>query len=253
MTRGGSSRGFLATLPGAVTSGILTSADSAGNVVTTGRGEAAGLGEAVQQQMADTADAEIRVVPANEASWDDLQAVMGRHGEASRCQCQWFKIRDKDWQSVPVAERSVRLRAQTGCGSPDTRSTSGLIAYLGGEPAGWCAVEPRTAYVRLLRMRVPWAARTEDKNDDAVWAVTCFVTRTGFRRRGISRALARAAVDFARERGARAIEGYPMITQPGQEFSWGELYVGSRSIFAEAGFTEVSRPTLRRVVMRIDL
>jgi hypothetical protein len=28
--------------------------------------------------------------------------------------------------------------------------------------------------------------------------------------------------------------------------------VGSRSIFADAGFTEVSHSTLRRVVMRID-
>jgi GNAT superfamily N-acetyltransferase len=90
------------------------------------------------------------------------------------------------------------------------------------------------------------------KTDDGVWAVTCFVTRTGFRRRGVSRTLVRAAVDFARERGPRAIEGYPMIIQPGEEFSWGELYVGSRGIFADAGFTEVSRPTARRVVMRID-
>ena len=39
----------------------------------------------------------------------------------------------------------------------------------------------------------------------------------------ISHALARAAVDFARERGARALEGYPMITE-GEEF-----IVGSRS------------------------
>jgi GNAT superfamily N-acetyltransferase len=82
--------------------------------------------------------------------------------------------------------------------------------------------------------------------------VTCFATRTGYRRRGISRALARAAVDFARERGARALEGYPMITQPGKEITWGEVHVGSRSIFADAGFTEVSRPSLRRAVMRID-
>lgn len=79
-----------------------------------------------------------------------------------------------------------------------------------------------------------------------------FITRKGFRRRGISRALARASIDFARQRGASALEGYPMITQPAQEVTWGELHVGSRSIFAAAGFTEVSRPSLRRVVMRID-
>ena len=74
----------------------------------------------------------------------------------------------------------------------------------------------------------------------------------GHRRRGVSTALARAAVDFAKARGARALEGYPMITEPGEEITWGEMNVGSRSIFAAAGFTEVSRPTPRRVVMRID-
>ena len=82
--------------------------------------------------------------------------------------------------------------------------------------------------------------------------MTCFVTRAGFRRRGISRALARAAVDFARERGARALEGYPMIDEPAQGWLLGELHVGSRSVFADAGFTEVGRPTVRRFVMRID-
>jgi GNAT superfamily N-acetyltransferase len=199
-----------------------------------------------------TTDAAISVVPANEASYEDLQTILGTRGDASRCQCQWFKIRDREWRSVPVSERAERLLEQTHCGDPRARTTRGLVAYLDGEPAGWCAVEPRTAYVRLLRTRVPWTGRAEDKGDEGVWAVTCFVTRAGFRRRGISRALARSAAEFARERGARAVEGYPMITQPGQEMTWGELYVGSRSIFAAAGFAEVSRPTPRRVVMRID-
>lgn len=195
---------------------------------------------------------EVRIVPANEASWEDLQIVLGTRGDPSRCQCQGYKIRDMEWRSVPVEERAFRLHEQTDCGHPESGTTTGLVAYLDGEPAGWCAIEPRTAYVRLLLTRVPWAGRSEDKTDDGVWAVTCFVTRTGFRRRGVSRALARAAVDFARQRGARALEGYPMITQPGQEITWGELHVGSRSIFANAGFTEVSRPTIRPVVMRID-
>jgi GNAT superfamily N-acetyltransferase len=159
----------------------------------------------------------------------------------------------ESWASVGAEELGLRLRAQTDCGRQESRRTSGLVAFLAGKPVGWCAVEPRTAYPRLLlRTRVPWEGRSEDKTDDSVWAVTCFVTRTGFRRRGISRALARAAVDFARQRGARAIEGYPMLAQHGQEITWGELHVGARSIFAAAGFTEVSHPTVRRVVMRID-
>ena len=194
----------------------------------------------------------LTIVPANEASWDDLVAIFGTRGYMAYCQCQRYKIGQHGWTDVPVFERAARLRVQTRCGDPAATSTSGLVAYLDGEPVGWCAVEPRTAYERLRRMPVPWTGRDEDRDDAGVWAVTCFATRAGYRRRGVSRWLARATVDFARARGARALEGYPMITEPGREVTWGELHVGSRSIFADAGFTEVSHPTLRRFVMRID-
>jgi GNAT superfamily N-acetyltransferase len=197
---------------------------------------------------------DLTIVPASKASWEDVQAVLGTRGAPSSCQCQRYKMQPgESWASVGREELAFRLRTQTECGHPESSTTSGLVAYLDGEPVGWCAVEPRSAYPRLLlKTRVPWEGRAEDKADDSVWAVTCFVTRAGFRGRGISRALARAAVDFARERGARALEGYPMITESGKEILPVELHVGSRSSFAEAGFTEVSRPTLRRVVMRID-
>jgi GNAT superfamily N-acetyltransferase len=126
------------------------------------------------------------------------------------------------------------------------------VAYVDGEPAGWVAVEPRTAYPKLRTARVPWTGRDEDKSDDGVWAVTCFVVRKGYRGGGLTYLLARATVGFARARGARALEAYPMITQPGREITWGELNVGARQVFEDAGFHEVSRPTVRRVVMRID-
>ncbi len=142
------------------------------------------------------------------------------------------------------------LREQTDCGHPRSTTTSGLVAYVEGDPAGWCAVEPRPAYPYLGS--VPWRKRSEDRSDTGVWAVTCFVTRSEFRRRGVTYALARAAVDFARERGARSLEGYPMVPERGKDIPWGELHVGHSSIFAAAGFVEVSRPTLRRAVMRID-
>ena len=196
----------------------------------------------------------ITVVPANEASCEDLQTVFGSRGTAAICRCQRFKLAPGEaFKSFPPEDRAFRLRAQTNCGAPGATSTSGLVAYLDGEPVGWCAVEPRPAYGGLLRVyRVPWEGRAEDKTDESIWAVTCVFARAGFRRRRISYALARAAVDFARGRGARALEAYPMLTRPGEDITWGELNVGTRSMFAAAGFTEVNRPTPRRVVMRID-
>ena len=197
---------------------------------------------------------DLRIVPANEASWEDIQALFGTRGSASYCQCQRYKLaRREAFKSYPPEERAARLRMQTHAGEPEATTTSGLVAYLDGDPVGWCAVEPRTAYEGLLRVyRVPWEGRTEDKADETVWAVTCLFTRVGFRNRGVSYALAEAAVDFARSRGARALEGYPMVIEPGKEVTWGELNMGTQRVFADAGFREVNRPTLRRVVMRVD-
>ena len=195
----------------------------------------------------------LTIVPANEASWDDLVAVFGTADYAGRCRCQRLKVRGWMWRDSTEEERSAMLREQTGCGDPDATSTSGLVAYVDGVPAGWVAVEPRTAYPKLRGTRIPWTGRDEDKDDEGVWAVTCFVVRKGYRGRGLTYSLARATIDYARGRGARALEAYPMITQPGKEITWGELNVGARQVFEEAGFEEVSHPTLRRVVMRIDL
>jgi GNAT superfamily N-acetyltransferase len=195
----------------------------------------------------------IVVRPANRASWSDLQLIFGSRGPAARCWCQRFKLAPKEsFGSVPAEARSHRLREQTDCDHPESTRTSGLVAYADDEPVGWCAVEPRSAYRRLLNSPIPWAGRTEDKTDDRVWALACFATRAGFRRRGITYGLAEAAVDFARSRGAHALEGYPMVPHPGQDIFWGELNVGHYNVFVAAGFTEVSRPSTRRVVMRID-
>lgn len=197
-------------------------------------------------------DEKLTFRPANEATWEELRAVFGT-SDAGQCHCQRFKAPGWMWQTTTEAERAASLREQTNCDNPDAGTTSGIVAYLDDEPVGWSAVEPRTAYPKYFgRTRVPWAGRNEDREDDTVWVVSCLVTRVGYRRRGVTYGLARATIDFARERGAKALEAYPMMPQAGKEVSWGELYVGSYSVFEEAGFTEVSHPTLRRYVMRID-
>ena len=196
-------------------------------------------------------DAELRVVPANEAECADIQVLFGPRGPASRCQCQRYKLAPREsFASVATEVRADRLRRQTDCGHPEADATSGLVAYLASEPVGWCAVEPRPRYDGLVRVyKVPWTGRSEDPTDERVWAVTCLFARPGFRRRGISREMALAAVDFARARGARAVEAYPMSTTAAISE---ELHVGTVDTFVAAGLREISRPTPRRVVMRID-
>ncbi|CAN5140255.1 hypothetical protein BH23CHL9_BH23CHL9_13290 [soil metagenome] len=196
---------------------------------------------------------DIRVVPANEASCEDLLAVFGDRGSSATCFCQRYKLHPGEaFSKFPRDERRERLRGQAQCGDPSADATNGIVAYLDRGPVGWCAVEPRPAYFGLARVyRVPWKGRNEDRSDGSVWSVTCVLVRAGFRSSGITYALAAAAVEHARARGARALEAYPYRTEVG-EVTWDEIHPGSESIFVAAGMREISRPGKRRVVMRID-
>ena len=196
-------------------------------------------------------EALITVRPANEAAWDDLLAIFGTRGTASRCWCQRYKLpRGEAFKHHPPEVRADRLREQADCGGPGP--TSGLVAYSDGEPAGWAAVEPRPAYDGLVRnsSRPVWMGRDEDRHDEGIWAVTCILVRTGFRTHGVATALAAAAVDHARSHGARALEAYPMTSTGNALLE--ELHVGTVGMFRAAGLTELSRPTLRRAVLRIE-
>ena len=109
----------------------------------------------------------ITVVPANEASEADLEAVFATPGDPRRCWCQWFKTDTNGWSRNSVAQRRALLLEQAAPGHPRA-ATTGLVAHVDGAPAGWVAVEPRTAYQRLLRSRTVWTGREEDRTDDGV-------------------------------------------------------------------------------------
>ncbi|MDN5895554.1 MAG: GNAT family N-acetyltransferase [Nocardioides sp.] len=193
----------------------------------------------------------VRTTPASLAEVEDLCSLFGTRGAAARCQCQRYRLAPGEaFADLPIEDRRHRLVEQAGCGDSGA-STSGLVAWIGGVPVGWCAVGPRSDLDGLVRtFTVPWKDRTEDRTDPRVWAVTCVLTRVGHRRRGIASSLIHAAVPHARSAGARSIEGYPITTN---DVINEELHVGTARMFADAGFRQVSAPTRRRVVMRIDL
>lgn len=185
----------------------------------------------------------ITVQPVSEALFDDVQTILGAKGQPARCQCQGYRLGWYAQHSDNVQGRRELLRDQVAEGH-------GLVAHLGGEPVGWCSLAPRSDYPTLRQ--TTWKGRTEDKDDPSIWAVTCFVTRAGFRHQGVSRALAAGTVDLARGQGARAVEAYPMNPAPGKDVTWGEMHVGALSAFLAAGFRVVQVPSLRRAVVRYD-
>jgi GNAT superfamily N-acetyltransferase len=185
---------------------------------------------------------DLRIEPVTPDRWDDLVAVFGERGEASRCWCMYFRLPRPEWAAGGREANREQLRGLVRGGREP-----GLLAYADGEPAGWVSVAPREEFLpHLERTRVLRPAPGE-----GVWSVLCFVVRPGLRRRGIAGALLDAAVDFARDRGARAVEGHPLDDARRKVHAM-EAYVGVASMFARAGFTEIDRRG-SRPVYRLEL
>ena len=124
------------------------------------------------------------------------------------------------------------------------KTSPGIIAYVDGKPAGWCAVAPRKEYVRLERPRV-----LKPVDDKPVWSIVCFFIEKQFRNRGLSKLLLQSAVEFAISNGAKIIEGYPVEPKAGKmpdAFAW----TGFSNTFRKAGFKEVERRSEARPIMR---
>lgn len=192
---------------------------------------------------------EITIASVDKVPWDHVRTVFGNRGDPHRCWCQFFKLPSKAWETAEPDQCEQLLLEQVRANGP----SPGVIAYQGDEPVGWCAVEPRPNYPRLLRAKVVTGGSRQDTEDASVWAVTCFVVRVGYRRHGIAADLLAGAIEQARRLGARVIEGYPVDAAERPKAPAAELYHGTVSLFLGAGFEVVARPTGDRAVVELVL
>jgi ribosomal protein S18 acetylase RimI-like enzyme len=187
----------------------------------------------------------IEVHPAT--AFDDVAAVVGpKRPDANVCWCLSYRIGSKENLQLRGTMRGDRVRELVGLEPPP-----GVLAYDGDEVVGWAAVHPRADTSFARNRRIPHL------DDLDVWSVWCFRVRPGHRKRGIVHHLLAGAVAFARERGAPAIEGYP-VDNHGLKVDLTMAYVGTRALFEKAGFRKVADTSsvldgFARVLMRLDL
>ncbi len=165
----------------------------------------------------------------------DLSRFSLEHSKFRYCSCMRWRMNSTDYRRSSKEERVKALEARVRQATP-----VGVLAYLEGEPIGWCSIAPRETYEALER------SRTLPRVDDApVWSVVCFFVDRRFQRQGITTRLLRAAVEYAVRAGARTIEGYPV---PPDSRSY--TYMGSPATFRRAGFRDVTPAGQARQVMR---
>lgn len=185
---------------------------------------------------------------ASPERWEDIQHALSGGGDGRSCQCIWPVLPNKDWQSTTLDERIALFQDEIANGRPP-----GLIAYVDDEAAGWIRIGPRPAQRRLARTRNIITTTREPLDDESVWAVTCFVVRKEHRGQGLNAALLDAGIRFARDSGARVIEGYPIDTSQ-TDVRVNDLFHGALSTFLAAGFTVVpgDKPARPLVSLTLD-
>lgn len=184
------------------------------------------------------------------AEWPDVERLFGVRGEPSRCWCRFFALTGPEWSVSTPEQRKHQLRHKFDGGAP----APGVLAFRDGNPVGWCAVEPRGCYPRVLRSKVLAAAGPEvarDPRGNQVWSVTCFVVSPGHRRTGVARALLAAAVGHAFAHGAEVVEGYPVDPAQRPKAGPADLYHGTVALFLASGFEVVSEAVPGRAVVRL--
>ena len=156
------------------------------------------------------------------------------------CWCMYYRVTGKE--SGLAADRNK----QALCELVSSGVVPGLVGYLHGSPVGWISLGPREDYQKLRRSPI-----MKPVDDTQVWSVVCTYVAKPYRGRGLQHRLLKAGMDFARDRGVRMLEAYP-VDKPGRSHD-DFMFFGSRSLYERAGFREVARRSPTRVVMRRTL
>jgi GNAT superfamily N-acetyltransferase len=190
--------------------------------------------------------AQLTFRPLSQKNWPDLEALFGTRGASGGCWCMWWRLKRSEYEEKKGDGNRVLFQKVLTSGAP-----TGVLGYADGKPVAWCAIAPRQDYPALARSRVLMPV-----DDKPVWSVTCFYVARAWRRSGLTPELLKAAVQYARKRGATIVEGYPhdlpsrkgnATTTLPDAFAW----TGFASAFRQAGFQEVARRSKSRPIMRL--
>jgi GNAT superfamily N-acetyltransferase len=191
----------------------------------------------------------LEIVPLTAARWPDLEALFGRTGADGGCWCMFYRRSSSGFGDWNAAANRASLEAIA-----HREPAPGLLAYADGDAVGWTGLGPREEFIRLERSR--HLGRVDDL---PVWSLVCFFIRRDARSRGVAKQLLAAAVAYAADHGAPALEAYPIEPDPeAAAVEARSAYPGSVAMFEAAGFERVrltgsKRGGARRWIVRRTL
>ena len=185
----------------------------------------------------------LTLAPLTPDRWPDLEAVFKAKGCSVARGCWCMDYRRTGSPTIPPGKSRAQVNRAELKALVDAGNPPGLIGYRGKVPVGWISLGPREEYAKLERSPV-----MKPVDQKPVWSVICFVVPTEYRGQGVARALLDGAVAYAKKRGAKLIEAYP-VDKPARSKP-DDMWFGAKSMYDKAGFKEVARRKPHRPVVR---
>lgn len=182
----------------------------------------------------------LHVEPLTKINWNKFTQLFGVNGACGNCWCMYYRLSKTAFAEGKANDGNKdAMKALVWSGKP-----AGMLAFYEDIPVAWCAFAPREDFIKLAKSRIH--KRIDDK---AVWSIPCTFIDKKYRRLGVSVALLKGVIKYAKEQGIAIVEAYPTI--PTQEkvpdaFAWIGLYKS----FERAGFEIVDTTSKNRPMVR---
>lgn len=186
--------------------------------------------------MATGRDGKLTIRPLTPARVDDVKTIT-RGTWGSTCWDLFPRYSGKQQREMGISGggpgTAERKRREALAKLARRRSNAPvLVAYEGKEPVGFVSLGPRYDYSRIANSKA-----TPPVDDIAAWVIPCITVRRGYRGKGVGVAMLRAAVEYAGERGAPAIEAYPRVAARRLHDDF--AFIGTEALFRKAGYRKV--------------
>jgi GNAT superfamily N-acetyltransferase len=181
----------------------------------------------------------LEIYPLDVKRWEDFESLFGERGACGGCWCMYWRLKSSDFRRMKGAGNKLAMKALV-----EKNEATGLIAYVDGKPAGWCALAPRKDYIRFENSKV-WKRIDEEQ----VWSIPCFFVAKPYRRKGILFELIKGAISYCKSLNIKILEGYP-VEPYANIIPDAFAYTGFPSVFEKAGFVEAARRSPSKPIMR---